>query len=257
MLKLVEEKDLPRIIAFCGGSLLGTYLACRAQCYGTAYDFVRFWYASYDETLHAVIGSIDGAAVLLADAEADPVELRAFLHMQGFSSVMTNEVTATRCGLAVTERKTAFRFAGTAVQTESTAQSAEMKDVYTLISRCIPGSFDNTKEAYLRFLSDFTFRKNRNAARLSAALDNGVLQGCALTAAETQIAAVLSGVAVDASVRKTGIGRRVVLSLVHTLQAAGKDVYVIALNKSAETFYQRIGFEKTETICYMEGLSDV
>ena len=249
MLKRAESGDLPRLLSFFEGNLIGTYLSCRARCYGADYDFVRFWYAEDETGVHSVIGALDSAALVLADDRADGEELRCFCEMQGFSSVMTDAAMAARCGCSVRARKTAFRFSGAAPDEMTAQEDADMRAVYRLIASAIPNSFDDTKEAYLRFLSDFTFRKNRNAAHLSVIQEDGQVLATALTAAETPTAAVLSGVAVASAARKTGLGRRVVLSLVKTLIAQNKMIDVIALNASAEAFYQRIGFEKTGEIC--------
>ena len=250
MLELATNGTLPALMPFCEGTLLGTYLACRARCYRADYDFVRFWYAKRDGRIRAIVGATDGAATVLADGGADFEELGCFLAMQGFSSIMTDEMTASRCSLTVRQRKTAFRFAGALPPAQDTAADADMKAVYRLIAESIPGSFADTEEAYLRFLSDYTFRKNRGAARLCAVTEGENVLAAALTAAESDTAAVLSGVAVRAADRGKGYGKRVVLGLVHTLEAEGKTADVIALNENAEAFYRALGFTELQKIVY-------
>ena len=73
-----------------------------------------------------------------------------------------------------------------------------------------------------------------------------------MTAAETETAAVLSGIATDPDVRGKGFGKRVMLSLANTLQAEGKAVYVIALNDEAVAFYRHIGFEDAQKLAIIE-----
>ena len=251
MLTLATGADRAKLERFCKGSLLGTYLGSRLRCYGFGFDFVRFWLGEADGEICAVLGTLDSAAVLLAAPSADHEELSAFLRMQSFSSMMTAAKTAERCGLENYVKKQAFVFTG-GEAVRPAPEPDDMKAVYALISREIPGSFSAAREAYLSFLSDYTFRKNRGAARAAALTEQGALCACALTAAETDQAAVLSGVAVDPRFRGKGFGRRVVLSLANALQAEGKTAYVIALNDSAAQFYARIGFAPYRELAIIE-----
>ena len=256
MLTLAEKKDAKRLLRFCEESLLGTYLGCHLRCYGFDYPFVHFWFSENSGELTAVLGTLDDSAVLLAAPGADFEELAAFLNMRAFSSVMTTVETARRCGVSDYTEKQAFVFCGgEAVPNAQTPD--DLKDVYALIVQEIPGSFSPEKQAYLAFLSDFNFRKNRDAARAAVIRQTNTLCACALTAAETPAAAVLSGVASDPRFRGKGYGKQVVLSLANTLQSEGKTVYVIALNDSAASFYQKIGFQPEETIAIIERISHV
>ena len=256
MLTLATERDRDRLERFCKGSLLGAYLGCRLRCYGFGYDFVKFWFAEADGEVCALLGSLDDTAVLLASEHADFDELATFLRMRGFACVMTSAETAERCGFADFTRKSAFVFRG-GEPVPAVEFDADLKAVYALIAKEIPGSFEQTDEAYLHFLSDFTFRKNRGAARVAAVTEHGKLCACALTAAETESAAVLSGVAADARFRGKGNGKQVVLSLANTFAAEKKTVYVVALNDSAASFYRHIDFAPYAELAYIERNCDV
>ena len=256
MLKRAEEADRRAIERFCSGSLPGAYLECRLRCYGFGYGFVKFWFAEEKGEVTAVIGALEDSAVLLASPDADHSELAAFLRMVPFSSVMTAAKTAERCGFRGFKIKQSLVFRG-AQAASPAVQPEDMKTVYDLISREIPGSFSRETNAYLSFLSDFTFRQNRGFARARALFANATLCACALTAAETPSSAVLSGVAADPRFRGRGNGRRVVLSLANELKAEGKTVYVIALNYGAAAFYRHIGFEDLQPLAMIERTSYV
>ena len=101
-------------------------------------------------------------------------------------------------------------------------------------------------------MSDFTYRKRRNSARIKCVRQEGGIIGCALTSAECENSAIISGVASDSSVRCKGIGKTAVLSLVDELKKENKEVYVIALNTAAEGFYEHIGFERHCVIAIAE-----
>ena len=252
MLKEANESHRGEMLHFCKGSVPGAYLACRLLCYGFSYPFVRFWVGESGGRLNAVIGSLDGNAVVCTDETADFEELRAFLQMLGFSSVMADAALAQRIGLDGFKIKQTYRYAGSAAEALPVQHETNMKSLYALISEAIPGSFSAAEEAYLSFLSDFTFRRNRSFARLCAAEENETLCACALTAAETDDAAVISGVACRADKRGKGFGKRIVLSLCGELQKENKNVYVIALNEAAQGFYEAIGFKQTSRIALWE-----
>ena len=117
------------------------------------------------------------------------------------------------------------------------------KSLYALVSDNIPGSFDNSKEAYLSFLSDFTFRKHRALARAKGFVVDGTLVSSVITSAETSDYALISAVASDKRFRGTGLGKKTVLSMIDELINEKKKVFIVALNESAEGFYEHLGFE--------------
>ena len=67
-----------------------------------------------------------------------------------------------------------------------------------------------------------------------------------ISSAEVPGNALISAVASDKTVRGAGIGRKTVLTMLSELQSEGKNIYVIALNESAEGFYEHLGFEFKE-----------
>ena len=127
------------------------------------------------------------------------------------------------------------------------------KKLYNLVSENIPGSFSDNKESYLAFLSDFTYRKRRNLARSKGIILDGKLVSSVITSAEVPGNALISAVASDKSLRGSGLGKKTVLSMVSELESEGKNVYVIALNESAEGFYGHLGFKFNENITITKG----
>ena len=165
-------------------------------------------------------------------------------------SMMTDHTSAARLPFPVEQQKQAFCFLNS-TETDPVLNDAPMREIYNLISTSIPGSFHDGEEAYLRFLSDFTFRRSRGFARLKAIMREGHVCASALTAAECEASAVISGVACAEHWRGRGIGKAVVSALAHELASENKRVNVIALNDSAGAFYRRIGFLPTEMITWL------
>ena len=251
MIRLCKPADAAALSAFCGDSLLGCYILSRFTCYGNDYDFCKCFVDEADGMVRTVFSVLDGTAVLLAGEATDYEELTLCLPVFGVRVLMCSSDAASKLPFSRLQEKTAFRLTKSVFDV-SASDDAPMREVYNLISAVIPGSFPQTKDAYLRFLSDFMFRKNRGKARLKEGMDNGTLCACALTAAESNSAAVLSGVACRPECRGRGFGKAVVLSLASELQKEQKTVHVIALNDAACGFYRALGFHKQETIIWLD-----
>lgn len=254
MITSVKNSNIEQIFSFCENSLLGTRITCQLKAYGLERDFLDAWYYySEDGDISAVITKFEDSVTLISFKNSDLSEIKAFLDMLGFASLCCNEITAKALGYQADTTKNAYIFYG---NPESKALNdlteGYYRSAYELISKNIPDSFDNSNYAYLTFLSDFTFRKKRGFARIKGTLFEGRVASCALTSAETDTAAIISGVACDTELRMKGLGKKTVLALADELSAENKKVYVIALNKSAEGFYEHIGFEITERISFIE-----
>lgn len=253
MITSVKEKDIELIYNFCKDSLLGAKIFCQLSSYGLDRDFFDVWFYSDVSEISAVIARFENSITLLADNLNNTEEIKAFLNMLCYTSLCCSQATAETLGFDTNNSKNAYIYCGEGFSdTLENLHEECYKDAYRLICLNIPDSFEDSDYAYLSFLSDFTFRKRRGAARIKGTVIDGKVASCALTSAETDFAAVISGVACDSSLRQKGLGKRTVLALADELTKENKKVYVIALNKSAEGFYEHIGFKNTEKITFIE-----
>jgi ribosomal protein S18 acetylase RimI-like enzyme len=148
-----------------------------------------------------------------------------------------------RFGFEPTDIKKSYSFDGNAEDLGAVSLGEEYyKPLYELVSENIPGSFNNTKEGYLSFLSDLTYKSRRGLARCKGIISDSELTSSVITSAETENAALLSAVACSSEARGMGLGKRTVLTMADELKKENKKVFVIALNSSAEGFYEKIGF---------------
>lgn len=253
MVKLVENKHIKSVSDFCGDGLIGTKIACFLDVYGTDASFFKCWYCEYEGAITSVIAKFEDSILLLCQENADKEEVIGFCQMLGYSSLMCYEKTAEFLGLTDCILRQAYIINRVCGDFEAENLGEEnYRSAYRLICENIPDSFDDTKEAYLSFLSDFTYRKRRSRARMKGITENGLLLSTAMTAAETDKAALMSGVACDKNTRKAGLGKRTVLGLAKELLNENKKVHIIALNESAEGFYEHIGFNKDNKIAFYE-----
>lgn len=257
MLKVAKTTDKDKIESFLSAFPLGVRIVCQMNAYGFEHGFFKVWLAESEGDILAVLGSFDGSITVCTKAEADFEEIKAFLCAVGFESVCAEESTFEKLGFKESSRKTLFEFVGEGVTDENVTGDGDLEKVYKLISSSIPNSFPESREAYLSFLSDFTFRQRRNLARLKTITEEDKVLSCVLTSAESEKAAIISGVACDKTQRGKGIGKKTVLTLAGELKKENKKVFVIALNDSAVAFYKKIGFKEREIIIYSQRETDV
>ncbi len=250
MLKAAKITDKNKIEEFCNSFSLGVRIVCYMNAYGFERDFFKVWFSEKEGSVAAVLGSFDGSVTVYAKAEADFEEIKAFLCAVGYKSLCAETDTFEKLDIKESSRKTLFEFVGEGGISENVKNGGDLEKVYDLISLSIPGSFPKNREGYLSFLSDFTFRQRRSLARLKTITENDKVLSCALTAAESEKAAMISGVACDLSQRGKGLGKKTVLTLAGELKKENKKVFVIALNDSAIAFYKKIGFSERETISF-------
>lgn len=253
MLKRANDSNMSEIRQLCQGSIIGTKILCYIMAYGFERSFLEVWLIEDDDNTVGVLAKFYDDMALLTDRCADFRQLSVFLQMLHFKTLMCHSYVNDELRFENSVTKFGYRFSGDAeVQEIDLLSENDIENTYALISREIPGSFKSDRESYLSFLSDFTFRERRSLARGVCTHNNGIVSSVALTSAETDNAAIISGVACDRSLQKKGLGKKTVISLTALLKRENKDVFVIALNESAQGFYEHIGFEKTEKISIIE-----
>ncbi|MGN0467195.1 MAG: GNAT family N-acetyltransferase [Acutalibacteraceae bacterium] len=251
MLKLAKSSDIPKIEKFSEKHPLAVRISSQIGAYGLERDFLKVWFSEEDDNIISVLSCFDYSFTVCAEENADFCEISAFVNSFGYTEICAEKSIFEKCGFPMSKSKTMFVFKGNGKQYPQVKTTENLRSAYDLISEAIPGSFEKSENAYLHFLSDFTFRQRRSYARIKAIESETQVVSCALTAAESKTAALISGVACDKSQRGKGLGKQTVLTLVAELQSENKKVYVIALNESAEAFYEKLGFEKCLTVCYM------
>ena len=243
MLNMANESDLGSILGFCSGDLIGTRIACYCLSYGFNRDFFSVWISIFDGEIKGIVAKFyDNITVKVAEG-CDIRELRDFCDMLSFNELVCDEHFSLNSGYAHAAVKKSYVFRGNAdVESLSSIDESYYKQLYSLVSQNIPGSFEDSDEAYLSWLSDFTFRNRRGLSRSKGVVENGILLSSVITSSETENSAILSAVATSTQARGKGLGRKTVMSAVNELISENKEVYVIALNDSACGFYEHLGF---------------
>lgn len=238
MVKSVEKDDTA-FLSFCDSDVFGTRIKAYFNCYSTDYDFVKFWMQINEEgEVTAAISRIDGDMTLCA-YDADYEELLEFVKIVGFNTIQCKRTVAKELADDETLWGYVVRFEDERENREVNIKNKfELKEIYDIIkAENITGVGD-----YLPWLSDTTFRINRNTAKPLLAEVDGNAAGCAMVLFRTDKAALLGAVATSPCYRGRGIAGALVTRLANDELAEGRRTELLCKNDSIVDFYKSIGF---------------
>lgn len=238
MVKCVEKGD-EAFLSFCDRDVFGTRIKAYFNCYSTDYDFVKFWVQTDENgNVTAAISRVDGDMTLCAE-NADYEELLQFVKIVGFNTIQCQRQVAQN----FTDDETLWGYVVRFEQKQenrqvSLTENFELKEVYNIIkAENLTGVGD-----YLPWLSDTTFRINRNTAEPLVAEVDGNSAGCAMVLFRTDKAALLGAVATSPCYRGRGIAGALVTRLANGELANGRRTELLCKNDSIVNFYKSIGF---------------
>lgn len=249
MITFADARTERQLAAFTdSGSIYACKIACLLASYGTAYDFCRFWIqTNADGDITAAISKYGSDTAVCAADGCDINELAEFLDVMGYSSVFCPP-----CMQAVTDPLrtvggTIMRFSGAALHTAVSAgadivTAPDLRDVYALLKKCDGNGLD--VPAYEDFLPDVSHRLRHHTALCHAVIYGGSIAAAALTAAQSERAAIIGAVAVAPGFRRKGFGTAVVQSLCCAL--GRRTVYIIREPHKNAEFYRKQGFISME-----------
>ncbi len=238
MVKCVEKGD-EAFLSFCDRDVFGTRIKAYFNCYSTDYDFVKFWVQTDENgNVTAAISRVEGDMTLCAE-NADYEELLQFVKIVGFNTIQCQRQVAQN----FTDDETLWGYVVRFEEKQENRQVSlkenfELKEVYNIIkAENLTGVGD-----YLPWLSDTTFRINRNTAEPLVAEVDGNSAGCAMVLFRTDKAALLGAVATSPCYRGRGIAGALVTRLANGELANGRRTELLCKNDSIVNFYKSIGF---------------
>ncbi len=239
MIKAVN-KNVGNFLDFCDKDVFGTRIKAYFNCYSTDYDFVKFWVQTDDDgAVTAAISRIDGDMTLTA-ADTDLEELLQFVKIVGFTTIQCAKSIAeyltddeTLCGYVVRFENEKENY------NINLKKNFELKEIYAIIKA---ENLTGVGEL-LPWLSDTTFRLNRNTATPILAELDGENAGCAMVLFRTDKAALLGAVATVPRFRGRGVARALVTRLANEELKSGRRTELLCKNDSIVDFYKSIGFK--------------
>lgn len=242
MLRLTADSRIDAVLSFCSGDPVGARVGAYLRAYRNDMPFAVFWEQIIDGEITAAVGKIDGNMTVCTDENADFSELSDFVRVIGFDTLFSRAETLRKLGLDRVQGDI-MKFSGESSRDETVKFNIEPAALYALLcSVNRPGAVGD----YLPWLSDFTFRERRNMLRAVGIYENNRLVSCALTSAETETDAVISGVATDGESRGKGYAKKCVITLIDELKRLGKEnVFVMTEDPKLSGYYEKLGFKKS------------
>lgn len=242
MIKSVEKGDAA-FLSFCNRDVFGTRIKAYFNCYSTDYDFVKFWVQTdVSGAVTAAISRVDGDITLTAE-NADYEELLQFIKIVGFNTIQCKRSVAENLTSDETLWGYVVRFENKKENLEiSLKRNFDLKEIYAIIKA---ENLTGVGEL-LPWLSDTTFRVNRNTAQPLLAEVDGENAGCAMVLFRTDKAALLGAVATVPNFRGRGIARALVTRLANEELKSGRRTELLCKNDSIVDFYKSIGFKAVD-----------
>ena len=211
------------------------------ESYAEGFDFVAFWTQETDGVITAEISRFEDKFSLWLTDGADLEEIAAFIRFQSAGSCLYNAAfplvfpsEIPMIGGQILE------YTGEEYISDIEIYEPDLRSLYTLLKACESPIF--IVPEYLMFLSEVTFRRNRNKLHLSATAVDGNLASSVMTVSETKSAAILGAVATHPDYRRRGLSRELVRTLATRLRGEGRRVYVLSASEANTRFYQHSGF---------------
>lgn len=196
---------------------------------------LRLYAQSQGDEITALMAVLGSGCTLAVNSDADFAELRSFLAFLGVEVFCGSEVFE-ELGVEECEKAVLLRWQGDALSTLEEA-SVKTSSIYDLLKNGDDGDIE--LPCFDEWYADYCIRRNHKSAEHFAI--NGAV---AVAGFVTEDEALITGVAVEKTQRKKGLGTAVLHGLVAKLHEQGlkNDIFVCAKRNKA-LFYEKAGFE--------------
>ena len=223
--------DLQTLI--CEKNIYACKISCLLESYGLKYDFAEFWVQYVNNEPVTAISKFYGDMTVYATAQTDFDELKEFLIITGFSSVICEKEIFSDSYSGIVMEKIS----------ENTNAKAEvnpdLNEVYSLLESCKSDTFEVPE--YEDFILDMSHKIRHETALCVGVREGEKLIATAMTVAQSKTCAVIGAVATDRNYRKSGYGSKCVNALCHLLN--GRKIFIMRDERENEDFYKSMGFE--------------
>ncbi len=237
MISLVDEKNRGMLERYLNRSdPYACHILSRLSAYGTGAPFLEHWIQICNGKPTAALSRLDGNMTVYCESGSD--ELYEFIGAAGCASILAdgNILTRYRSG------KTVLKYSrGAAVYDKGSVRidtAPTIRDIYPVLASCRGEGFEVPE--FDSFYPDMSHRLRHGLARIFAVRADGRAVSCCMTSAETELCAVISGVATMPDMRGRGYASLLVWKTAEALKP--RDVFLFC-DKELAGFYNRIGFQ--------------
>ena len=191
-------------------------------------------------SMTALLSSVENNFTIALTQEADLEEIKEFLRFVGCRSIVSNiplnEAPKEHSLFEFKEAKVPSSTADFLVLNNE-ASTNDYKEIYSLLYSDAAVNFEN-------WYYGFSKRIAKNDAKAVALRQNGEALAMALAPMIFNSSAIISGVFTLTEHRNKGYSRTVIYKLIEELEKVGVSQCFLWCEKSLESFYEKIGFEK-------------
>lgn len=223
--------DLRKLI--CENNIYACKIACLFESYGLKYDFAEFWVQYENNMPVTAISKFYGDMTVFATDKTDYDELKEFLLITGFSSVLSErEIFPESYSGIVMEKFSAN-------QDITVDVASDLNEVYRLLKSCESDTFE--VPCYEDFILDMSHKIRHGTALCVGVHENGKLVSTAMTVAQSKNCGIIGAVATDKNYRHSGYGGICVNALCSLLN--DRKIFIMRNEFENEHFYISLGFK--------------
>ena len=221
-------------------------IACLLESYGLKYDFAEFWVQYENDIPVTAISKFYGDMTVCATEKTDFDELKEFLLITGFSSVISEKEIFSDSYKGIVMEKISEN------QNITAEINPDLNEVYRLLQSCKSDTFE--VPCYEDFILDMSHKIRHKMALCVGVREGEKLIATAMTVAQSETCAVIGAVATDRDYRKSGYGKKCVQALCRLLN--GRKIFIMRDESENECFYKSMGFENKGKFYIKRGMEN-
>lgn len=235
MIKLAE--NISELCEFKKLDVFSVRIFSLANAYGFNYDFATFWVQKTHRSTTAILSRLDNNVTLSFDSSSDIDELKDFLSMLSFGTLMCSDRFEINCSFESGFVMEKLKNNSFQCNNDVAIEPIPLQDLFRL-NKCSLSGVD-----YDAFYADMNHKIRHGALKAyGAKFQDEFVSSAALTSIFHQYS-VLSFVATDKNFRNMGFASKIVDSI-----SSDNKMKYFLIRKSNEnkSFYNKLGFINTE-----------
>lgn len=242
MLKLLEsEIKLPLQL-----SPMTIEIEALMKTYGFNTSFALFWIQELDGKITAAVSKVDYHVIIAAEDGFDSQELKEFLTVIGFSSLLGERQILEDLDFKISEKGFIMKYKPTISSYENSSSltfncEPPYRKIYNLLKE--PDVFGESIPSYEDWLCDLSCRVRKSCARVLFREREECIS-CGMFTFESDFGAVIGAVATHKDFRSKGYASDMVKELCAAAKSENKDVFLMC-REDKIPFYKKLEFEIT------------
>lgn len=252
MLRLLERE----IRLLFSASPMTIEIEALIKTYGFNTSFVMFWIQELDGKITAAVSKVDSHVTVAAEKDFDSQELKEFLNVIGFSSLLGEKWVLEDLGFKISEKGIIMKYSPLAVSDGNRepltfACEPPYRKIYNLLKK--PEAFGESIPSYEDWICDLSRRVRNNCARVLFREKEDKCISCGMFTFESDSGAVIGAVATQKDFRSMGYASDIVKELCAVSKAENKDVFLMC-KEDKISFYKKLEFKITGEFSLCQGV---